>query len=282
MKVQCLIRTLTLGATLSCLLHPTERLFGDDLPDSGLTRTGSEVQAYLNSQDRSKQRAPKISDVALDTQGNLHGTFVDRQGQPRPGNLVVARQGKSRVRTAVTDEKGTFKVVGLNGGIWSVAVGSQSSLLRAWSHRTATPAAKSRLLLIRNARVVRGQSAGSSLLTMFDSGALFTVGAGVIATTVGVAGLTEASDANSDADSARAAATAANDEAAALRDQLNALGAQPTGTTLSFDSSTQGPGNLAASNFIRIDENGNVIDVDGNLLGGQLIFPGDQVILTLN
>jgi hypothetical protein len=260
MKAQLLTRFLLIAATSSCLLLPCGPLFGDELPGYGLDRTRtldepSTRHNKRNSRNESKRPGPVISDVVLDANGHLHGNFVDGTGQPLAGRLVVARQGRNQFQAAETNPNGTFELAGLNGGIWSVTVDSQSSLLRTWIHKTAPPAAKSRLLLVRKAPVVRAQS-GGGLLTMFDSGTLFSVGAAITGTTLGIVGLTEASDANDDADSARAEAAAANDEAAALRDQLNALGAQPAGDTSPLDAAFQGSGDVN----LLIDEPANTLN----------------------
>ena len=201
MKVRRLSKAILAGLVLSFAFVPSPELFGDDVKPA---TPGTP--------------ALKIEDVALDPYGHLHGTFVDPVGLPLVGNRVTARQGKGKVHSTQTDAKGSFELTGLKGGVWSISVGSQSSLVRAWTHQTAPPAAKSRLMLIKQASVIRGQSGDGSMLSAFDAGTLFSIGAGMAGVTLGVIGISEAEEANDEAN-------AANDQAAALRAELNALSA---------------------------------------------------------
>lgn len=271
MRVQVFIRILSLAVTSGCLLLPSARLFGDQLPGSGLQQKGDEASTRhneSNSLSRRKQQRPQISDVALDAHGKLQGTFVDRQGRPMAGSLIVARQVNGRSCTAVTDAHGTFEAAGLSGGIWSVTVGEQSSWLRAWTHSTAPPAAKSKLLLVRKAPVVRGQSEEATLLSAFDAGNLFSTGAILAGATFGIVGISEAAQSSNNNSS-----PAASDEAAAMLGEMNAMG-RP-GVASVQDISTQGPQDGGAITDLYIDE---LVLVNPDLL----IPPIDQLNATAN
>jgi len=231
------------GLILTSLLASSNRLLGDEIPTAAMKKfqrgiSRSHGMTYAESDPRMPVRMPTISDITLDRHGDLHGTLVNSGGLPQAGILVVARQDNLDPRTARTDARGDFKLANLKGGNWNITVGSTTSWVRVWTADVAPPAAKSNLLLTGKvlanptATVIRGQSPDGSLLAAFDTGTLFSVGAGVAGVTLGVIGISEASEANDQADSATASAALANDEAAALRDQLNALS-----TTVSAQSS---------------------------------------------
>lgn len=213
MRVHRSLKTVLSGLALASIVASSSRLLGDEVPTG--FRSG-EIPAAVRVK-------PTVSDIVLDGHGDFHGTIVDNLGLPQAGILVVARQGKEQPRTARTDGKGDFKLAGMKGGNWSVTAGSETSWVRAWNADLAPPAAKSNFLVVSRSMVVRGQSGDGSLLSALDAGTLFSVGAGVAGVTLGVIGISEASEANDQADSAQASANLANDEAAALRDQLNAL-----------------------------------------------------------
>ena len=234
MRVHQFMKTLLTGLILTSVIASSNVLLGAEIPTDAMknfSRGMSRSHVGMSHFDRNPlpPPMPEISDVSLDQHGDLHGTFVNSGGLPQAGILVVARQDKLDPRTARTDAKGDFQLAGLKGGNWNITVGSKTSWVRVWTADVAPPAAKSSLLLTRKvlanptATVIRGQSPDGGLLAAFDTGTLFSVGAGVAGITLGVIGISEASEANDQADSASASAALANDEAAALRDQLNAL-----------------------------------------------------------
>ena len=206
------LKTVTGSLALTLILAPQTQLFGEDLRGTGLKPNGVETslrKTGINSPIQRKHQKTEVTDVSLDTRGILHGSFVDRLGLPLPGTKVVARQGKTKTRTAITDTTGAFQLTGLNGGIWSITVGSQSTLHRIWAAGIAPPTAKARLLVVKQGLIVRGQSEEAGMLAAFDAGTLFSVGAGLTGITLGVIGISEAAE--------------ANDEADALRRELNTL-----------------------------------------------------------
>lgn len=234
MRVHYLMKTLLTGLILTSMIASPNALLGDEVPAAAMKnfrRGMSRSHVGMSHFDRNPlpARMPTISDIALDRLGVLHGTFVNSGGLPQAGILIVARQDQLDPRTARTDAKGDFTLPGLKSGNWNITVGSTTSWVRVWTADVAPPAAKSNLLLTGKvlanptATVVRGQSPDGSLLAAFDTGTLFSIGAGVTGVTLGIIGISEASEANDQADSATASAALANDEAAALRDQLNAL-----------------------------------------------------------
>ncbi len=206
---------------LVSMLLPQARLAGAELPVSTLAQktvepsqekreAASVFELIPHETELAKHRA-EITDIALDRQGMLRGSFVDELGLPLPGTLVVARQGKSRVRTTQTNSQGAFALSGLKGGIWEITIGKQTAFYRIWSAEIAPPVAESNILMVKQSPVIRGQSEDTGMLAAFDAGTLFSVGAGIAGITLGTIGISEAAE--------------ANDEADDLRRELNALSA---------------------------------------------------------
>jgi hypothetical protein len=70
--------------------------------------------------------------------------------------VLVMSQGKE-VGRAETDASGGFAVRGLTGGVYTVATPIGGSVYRAWSPRTAPPAAVTSALIVPDQNIVRGQ-----------------------------------------------------------------------------------------------------------------------------
>lgn len=212
MSVRHFLKSVLSGLALTSTLIPNSPLLGDDLPVSLLKQTRGEPSQGEAKFYSSIGRKTEIVDVALDARGILHGSYVDQLGLPLPGTQVIARQGKTKTRKTMTNGAGAFQLTGLKGGIWKITVGSQSKMHRVWALEIAPPVAESRLLVVKQALAIRGQSEEETgMLAAFDNGTLFSVGAGVAGITLGTIGISEASE--------------ANDEADALRRELNTLSA---------------------------------------------------------
>lgn len=243
MRVRRTLNTVLTGMALASIVASSTQLFGDEVIPSVRSTVDDKLQKWhreINYQFRFKHLDPTIADIALDKHSNFHGTIVDSVGQPQSGTLIVARQGDEHSRTARTDRRGRFRLPRMKSGNWNVTVGQEVTWVRAWSAGVAPPAAKSNFLVVSKTPIVRGQSPDNSLMAAFDTGTLFSVGAGVAGVTLGVIGISEASEANDQADAAQASATVANDEAAALRAELNALGGTVNTQSLTLDTqSTQ-------------------------------------------
>lgn len=210
MSMRHFLKSVLSGLALTSMLTANTPLFGDDFPISRLNRTEVEPSQRKEEIYSSIGRMTEVNDVALDDRGILHGSFVDQLGLPLPGTQVIARQGKTKTRKAITNGAGTFQLTGLKGGIWSITVGSQSKRYRVWAPGIAPPVAESRLLVIKRALAIRGQSE-EGMLAAFDNGTLFSIGVGLAGITLGTIGISEAAE--------------ANDEAGALRRELNTLSA---------------------------------------------------------
>jgi hypothetical protein len=99
-----------------------------------------------------------VRDVALAEGGELRGQIVAVQA-PLP--VVVRRNGEEVARTE-TDASGRFAVRGLTGGLYEVDTPVGQGMFRAWSPRTAPPAAEQSAVLVAQDKVVRGQWGSSA------------------------------------------------------------------------------------------------------------------------
>jgi len=105
-------------------------------------------------------QALTVVDVAIQADGLLRGQVVDKQGRPIAGTEVQLINGRKLWRTQ-TDEKGMFQLAGLPGATYSLQVGQQVQLLRAWTAGTAPPSATDGVLFVQDSDVVLAQNCGS-------------------------------------------------------------------------------------------------------------------------
>lgn len=135
-----LIKTVrTLLVTLSTL--------GVLLPQAAVTRANDQVAVH---------RAV-VQDLALQDGGAMRGQVVNENGRPEVDVLVTVSQDGETLASKKTDSQGRFTVVGLRGGIYVLSADNVSTIVRAWSPRTAPPAATSETLLVAGDSAVRGQ-----------------------------------------------------------------------------------------------------------------------------
>ncbi len=101
--------------------------------------------------------AAKIPDVKLNSDGLFVAQLVSTTGQPLSGRQLKISDRSNSLTTATTSPQGRVAVPGLNGGVFKVAYGNQSTILRLWTCNAAPPNAVSDLLLVQNQTVTRGQ-----------------------------------------------------------------------------------------------------------------------------
>lgn len=95
-------------------------------------------------------------DVAL-TDGMLRGQLLDGQGSPRSDvSVTVATRDRVVQRTA-SDAQAKFAVPLDQGGVYVLAAGDNSTVIRAWTKAAAPPTAKDAVLLVSGQDVRRGQ-----------------------------------------------------------------------------------------------------------------------------
>lgn len=125
--------------------------------------------------------AAKITDVALGDGGVAVGVVVDGQGKPVDGASVAIKTDSKVVATVVTDEKGEFAVREMRGGIYEIQAPQGAAVFRFWTAKAAPPAAKNRMTLVSDAKLVRGQCGEHGC----NTGGLFGGGGGAPTVTDG-------------------------------------------------------------------------------------------------
>jgi hypothetical protein len=145
----------------------------------------------------------KIHDLSLGVSGDLTGYILDGQGKAVANSRVMIRGKQNSPVETVTDESGRFRVEGLRGGIYQIVHADGVSMFRVWKSGTAPKSAKANALIVTGRRQIRGQSQVSPF-NFVSPGTMFAGGAAIAGTTLGIVGVSQASDANDDADAATA------------------------------------------------------------------------------
>ncbi len=101
--------------------------------------------------------AIRSSDYLLGQGGVLAGSVLNQGGLPVSGLPVQVLHEEHVIATAVSDEKGQFAVQGLRNGPHTVRLGASQQPVRLWSNTAAPPAAVSRMAIVVDEEVVRGQ-----------------------------------------------------------------------------------------------------------------------------
>ncbi len=95
-------------------------------------------------------------DIAL-TEGMLRGQLLDGQGSPRSDVPVTVSTRDRVVQRTASDAQGKFAVPLDQGGVYVLAAGGTSTLVRAWTKAAAPPTAKDAVLLVSGQDVQRGK-----------------------------------------------------------------------------------------------------------------------------
>lgn len=101
--------------------------------------------------------AVRSTDYLLGQKGVLVGSVVNQQGQPAAGLPVQVLHDGRVVATAYSNEQGEFSVESLRNGTHSVQLGETLHPVRFWSNASAPPSAVSRMAIVVDEKVVRGQ-----------------------------------------------------------------------------------------------------------------------------
>lgn len=101
--------------------------------------------------------AIRSSDYQLGEEGVLSGSVLNQSGLPVAGLPVQVLHKEHVIATAVSDERGQFAVQGLRNGPHRVQLGATQQPVRFWSNTSAPPAAVSRMAIVVDEDVVRGQ-----------------------------------------------------------------------------------------------------------------------------
>jgi len=140
-----------------------------------------------------ERKAQRAWDVTIAKDGSVIGRLVNASGNPQPNAKLIARRSDQQPVAVKTDEKGNFRLPGVRAGVYSIAYGDRSLLLRVWDAEVAPPAAKPGVLLV-NGDVERGQLAGLNPLASSFTAQAFAIGILAAAVAVPIAiGLDEPS-----------------------------------------------------------------------------------------
>ena len=102
----------------------------------------------------------RSSDYLLGQEGVLAGCVINHGGLPVSGLPVQVLHENHVIATARSDENGQFAVRGLRNGQHSVKLGASNQPVRFWSNTAAPPSAMSRMTIVIDEEVVRGQLNG--------------------------------------------------------------------------------------------------------------------------
>ncbi|HJN66881.1 MAG TPA: carboxypeptidase-like regulatory domain-containing protein [Pirellulales bacterium] len=108
---------------------------------------------------------PKILDIALHGQNELHGQAVDTNGKAAVGTKISLSNPKQKAITeTVTDEQGRFVFTNVKAGLTVLQIGDASTTVRTWAANTAPPSAH-QAVLVDTTPTVRGQLTSRGWLT---------------------------------------------------------------------------------------------------------------------
>ena len=123
-----------------------------------LAVAGLSVPTPTQAAETVAQAAPRATDVTLDAEGSLAGSVVGTQGEAVPGARVSLSAAGTPGVNIVTDNRGHFRVPGLRGGIYQVAVAEQAVTFRVWTSAAAPPGAQRSVVLVIDKDLLRGQT----------------------------------------------------------------------------------------------------------------------------
>jgi hypothetical protein len=131
-----------------------------------------------------RARTFKIVDVSLGQNGLLSGVVSDRRGRGVANATVTVVHEATQVSQVTTDQRGSFHVDGLKGGVYQLATENGIQACRLWHRQTAPPSANEVVQVIVDGDIVAGQFAP---LKCWLSSPLVVAGIAAIAIAVPVA-----------------------------------------------------------------------------------------------
>lgn len=117
-----------------------------------------------------------IRDVALDGDGSLRGSLMNREGKPQANSDILLVKGNEIVTAAKTRDDGSFAIKLVRPGVYEIASANASSVYRVWNARSAPPAAQSTAMLVESNTIVRGQEWSPMRRALILSGVIITSG----------------------------------------------------------------------------------------------------------
>ena len=135
----------------------------------------SAAQGEQPAREAPRVNSPPALDVKLTAEGSVNGVLVDADGSPLAKARLTAVRADHRPVTAETNHQGEFCLTQLRPGVYTVAYGDRSLLLRAWEASSAPPSAKEAVLLV-NGNIERGQLGDLNPLAGSFTAQTFAVG----------------------------------------------------------------------------------------------------------
>lgn len=108
------------------------------------------------AEQNQKRAAGQVRDIALQD-GRLQGVVINRQADPLPGRRIRLYSGTTPVAEVVTDAAGRFQVQGLRNGLHGIGPGNSGTVVRFWDQQRAPQTASTKLVLVLDQAIVRGQ-----------------------------------------------------------------------------------------------------------------------------
>ena len=105
----------------------------------------------------------KPLDIVLLPGNVIVGQVLDADGTPQPEAEVTVSVGRYEVVRVITDHMGEFAAEVPRGGVYLIASGSSTSIVRAWTATAAPPNALYRITLAPQTTVIRAQGPGGGI-----------------------------------------------------------------------------------------------------------------------
>ena len=151
----------------------------------------------LAAEKASRQlKTAKVYDVTISKDGTLVGQLLTTAGQPKASAEVVAVSKSKVISKARTDARGVFQLPVKSAGIYRIGMDDQTFTVRAWNQELAPPATHDSLLCVTKDPTMRGQGAGSGLMSLLTNPVF--IGLGVVAAIAGPIIADEVSDDDDD------------------------------------------------------------------------------------
>lgn len=112
----------------------------------------------LGDETTPTKKRPRVHDIQLDDQGDLHVVVVNAEGQSmREHRVQLTGGGTPNPSVGMTDQDGRHTFRGLTGGVYQLQTDQGVCVCRVWTTSAAPPSAAKSLLIVNDVRVTRGQ-----------------------------------------------------------------------------------------------------------------------------
>jgi hypothetical protein len=136
-----------------------------------------------------EKKTTTTADVVLSSAGELTGRVITAEGAAVDGATVKLSQNGKSVGQTTSGADGRFKLASVKGGLYQVAAGQTTQVVRVWHADAAPPSARPMTTIVQGT-VVRGQDEWD----YFETDEMVIAAIGTTALIVGIAALVEADD----------------------------------------------------------------------------------------